>query len=172
MLIYRLNSMLLCGIVLMWASCTHPAAQIAVPSETTGCKDANALNYDATATKADATLCKFATDSVVGIYDVQDTFLSYTSMGPVQTHGRKAIVVTRGADGKLAFSDEQQTSDCQCGINYTPGTRRFSYVNYSDPYTSSNMDGYFLGDTIYYRKWINSTMSSYTPSNRGRGAKR
>lgn len=160
------------AICLFFAACTHPAAQIATPSETTGCKDADALNYDATAKKADATLCKFVTDSVIGTYDVQDTFLSYTSMGPVQTYGRKAIVVTRGADGKLIFSDEQQRADCQCGIQYTPGTRRFHYSKYSDPYTSNNIDGYFLGDTIYYRQYFSSSMSSFTSSSRGRGAKR
>jgi hypothetical protein len=160
------------GICLLFAACTHPVTQVVTPQETKGCKDADALNYTAAATIADATLCKFVTDSVIGTYDVQDTFVSYGSMGPTQTYSLLTIVVTRGAGDKLVFSDLLQCATCSDGIAYTPGVHKFSYASYSDPYTSNQGEGYFAGDTLYYKQWIYSSMSSFTPSRRGRGAKR
>jgi len=165
--------------VLVFAAmaCKRPTQDLATPvppkPEVCGCIDTAALNYNSKATKTDGTQCKYAIDSVCGIYDVTDTQMVFTSIGPDTTVGTFSLTVTRSGASSLLFDAVLICDKCTKGaIPYYASYKGFAYTSYSDPYTSNNGSGHFDGDTIYYQQRITNSLSSYTPTRWGRGVKR
>lgn len=158
-------------------SCRRPGQDAATPAqprqEVCGCMDTAALNFNPKATKTDDTQCKYAIDSVCGIYDVTDTQMVFTSRGPDTTTSSFALTVTRAGTSSLLFDAVLICDKCTKGaIPYFASYKAFEYTSYSDPYTSNNGSGHFDGDTIYYQQRITNSLSSYTPRRWGRGVKR
>lgn len=135
--------------------------------------DPDALNYDPKATKTDGKQCKYAIDSVCGIYDVADTQMVFTSRGRDTTVSRFALTVSRAGSSSLRFDTVLICDKCTKGaIPYDADFHSFSYTSYSDPYTSNGGSGHFDGDLIYYQQQITNSLSSYTPRRWGRGVRR
>lgn len=167
-----IRTLLLTVAVSTMIACTHKNRQIAMP-ETEGCLDSTALNYTPDVTRSNPTLCKYAIDSVTGIYDVTDTFIWFTGMGPDTAISNMPITLTRHSATALLFDTLLKCATCAGGgIPYNNEFHVFSYTSYSDPYTANSGQGYIIGNTIQYKQIIYSSMSSYTPSHRGRGTKR
>lgn len=167
-----LTSLLLATLVSLF-SCHHPAGHIAEPAEICGCMDIKALNNNPVATKCDPTQCRYAIDSVTGIYDVVDTYVVYTSRGPDTFVTNMAITVTRESSSALLFDNILVCAKCtNGGIGYTQASHSFFYSSYSDPYTSNTGEGKFVGNTIRYKQQIINSFSGITPSHRGSGVKR
>ncbi len=163
----------LLAILMLVTSCRHSNAPIAEPMQVCGCMDPMALNNNPDATKCDPTQCKYAIDSVTGVYDVTDTYTTYTSMGPAVTTSNMQITVTRGSATTLLFDTLLKCTKCENGgIPYAAQRHSFYYTSYSDAYTSENGDGGFAGDAFHYSVKVVSSFSSLTPSHKGSGVKR
>jgi hypothetical protein len=158
------------GLQIIMVGCRHSSAPEAAPMEICGCMDTLALNNNPDATKCDPTQCRYAIDSVTGVYDVTDTYTTYGSMGPVVTTSNMQITVSRASAKALIFDNLLKCEKCEnVEIPYTASTHSFHYNSYSDPYTSETGDGLFVGDGIRYTiKTINS-LSGFTPNHKGSG---
>jgi hypothetical protein len=158
------------------SGCSHPENHIVGGAQpkppVLGCMDTNATNYYPLATISDVTQCRYVTDSVTGVYDVIDTALDYTSMGPRTTITNVAVEVTRVGKKGLHFSAAVGGSDAPNGVSYNASTHHFGYSYYPDAYTNISGSGYFDGNVLYYSASIFNSMASLTPSNHGRGIKR
>jgi hypothetical protein len=163
----------LAGALIVLASCRHTDSPIAAPAQVCGCMDVLALNNNPEATVCDPTQCRYAIDSVVGVYDVVDTYTSYSSMGPVVTTSNIEITVTRESATTLLFDKVLACTKCaNGGIPYVAQTHSFSYTNYIDVYTSSAGGGRFAGDTLRYTTQVTNSLSGFTPSRKGSGVRR
>ncbi len=168
--------LLLVCLVLIVTGCTHPETHIVKGPQpqpaVLGCMDTNATNFYPLATMSDATQCRYVTDSVTGVYDVIDTALDYTSMGPRTTTANVVVTVTRVGKKGLHFSAVVGCSSCPDGVSYDPSTNHFGFSYYSDPYTNVSCSGYFYGNVMHYSGGVHNSLASLTPSNHGRGIKR
>ena len=158
-------------------ACRRPSQDAVTPTQAKpdvcGCMDAAALNYDPTATKTDGAQCKYAIDSICGVYDATDTQIIFTSRGPDTTVSSFSLTVCRAGASLLRFDTVLMCEKCAMGsIPYSASNKSFEYTSYSDAYTSNGGSGHFESDTIYYQQRITNSLSGYTPRRWGRGVKR
>ncbi len=172
----RTLSATLLSLALLSVACKHSPQHSVVPQaqpqEICGCMDVNALNHDPKATKCDPSQCKYAIDSVTGVYDIVDTYAYFTFMGPDTVISNMTLTVSRGSASALLFDTLLKCGNCPDGIPYNKADHSFSYSYYTDPYTSSGGSGYFEGKVLHYRWRVSNSLSSYTPVRWGSGVKR
>jgi hypothetical protein len=159
--IYKLLT-ILAGALIVLASCRHTDTPIAAPAQVRGCMDVLALNYNPNARISDSAQCRYAIDSVVGVYDVVDTYIHYSGLIAPVTIGRMEIIVTR----------ESATNCKNGGLPYDALTHSFSYTDSIDATSISVVSGRFAGDTLHYKRRLTNSLNPITPSRSGSGVRR
>jgi hypothetical protein len=170
--IYKLLT-ILAGALIVLASCRHTDTPIAAPAQVRGCMDVLALNYNPNARISDSAQCRYAIDSVVGVYDVVDTYIHYSGLIAPVTIGRMEIIVTRESATALWFNRALGCTNCKNGgLPYDALTHSFSYTDSIDATSISVVSGRFAGDTLHYKRRLTNSLNPITPSRSGSGVRR